>query len=740
MSRPYARHPFDKMTIYQILTQQYSFIFKAVSPLRGARQLLAKVNVMKTYLSFSFCFLLVLSTLNSQIENSPTQIAWDTWGVPHITAETTEDLFYAQGWAQMHNHANLILDLYGSSRGKGAEYWGPDKLENDILIHTLGFPELADDWTTSQDPEIKMIYKSFVEGMNDYAEAHPETIEDKNKVVLPLTTKDLNMHGMYVIFTRFIAGIDLGRVQQWPDLGSNAYAIAPKRSASRNAMLVQNPHLPWWREFLFFESHLNLKGKNMYGATLVGFPGIAIGFNEHLGWTHTNNTIDNADTYEVIYKENGYLLDGQHRDFDNSSALIRVRQEDGSLLDQEIQLQRTEHGPVVKKSGNKAVSLRMVGLDRPNMFLQWWRMISSNNFTEFEAALKMAQIPFWNVIYADKQGEIFYLFNGLVPKRSSGDWAYWDRIIPDGKSADIWTEVHPYEDLPKIRNPETGWLQNANDPPWTSTIPMSLDPDDFPAYMAPSFMDFRPQRAARMLLEDSSITFDELVSYKLSTHLEFADRILDDLFVAVEASGSEKAKAAKMVLENWDRTADADSKGVVLFYNWAQKFNVWRDSNYAVGWDMAKPNTTPDGLSDPDRAVELLDAAATETLEKFGNLEVPWGDFYRIKYHEKNLPANGIDGSMGVFRVAWPGGADEDHMYVGGGDSWVGVIEFGDEVRAKVLLSYGNATQKDSPHYGDQLELFSKKELRDAWFGKEEVQSNTAKIEILTENGFQERK
>ena len=95
---------------------------------------------------------------------------------------------------------------------------------------------------------------------------------------------------------------------------------------------------------------------------------------------------------------------------------------------------------------------------------------------------------------------------------------------------------------------------------------------------------------------------------------------------------------------------------------------------------------------------------------------------------------------MGVFRVAWPGGADENNMYVGGGDSWVGVIEFGDEVNAKVLLSYGNATQKDSPHNGDQLELFSKKELRDAWFTKEEVKAHTVKVEVLSENGFDERK
>ena len=694
-----------------------------------------KINLLLTIVIVSF-----LTASCAKTEKVKTQIEWDSWGVPHITADTVDELFFAQGWAQMHNHANLIAELYGGSRGKGAEYWGQTKLENDMLIHTLGFDELADTWEKNQDPEIKTIYTAFVKGMNAYAEAHPEAVDKKNKVVLPLTTKDMNMHAMYVIFTRFIAGSDLGRVQEWPDMGSNTYAIAPKRSASGNAMLVQNPHLPWWKEFLFFESHLNLNGKNMYGSTLVGLPGIAIGFNENLGWSHTDNTIDNADTYELELKDGGYVLDGKREEFETSSKIIRIKQEDGTLLDQEIPILKTVHGPVVNTSKDKVLALRMVGLDRPNMMLQWWRMINSSNFNEFEDALKMAQIPFWNVMYADKQGEIFYLFNGLVPKRSSGDWDYWDRVIPGGKSADVWTEVHDYADLPKIKNPEGGWLQNANDPPWTSTIPTTLNPDDYPSYMAPQYMPFRPQRAARMLIEDESITFEELVEYKLSTRLEFADRILDDLFAAVDASDSEKAKEAKKILQSWDREADADSKGMLLFYTWANKFNVWNNTNYTEQWSMNKPNTTPDGIADPKRAVQLLEQSATEIETKFGSLDTAWGDYYRIYYNGKNLPANGIDGSMGVFRVAWPGDADENNMYVGGGDSWVGIIEFGDEVKAKVLLSYGNATQKDSPHNGDQLELFSKKELRDAWFTRAEVESNTVRIEILTENGFLEKK
>ncbi|SFR52406.1 acyl-homoserine-lactone acylase [Robiginitalea myxolifaciens] len=686
---------------------------------------------------FTSCGLfLLLWSGTTQAQEMQTQIVWDTWGVPHISADTPAELFYAQGWAQMHNHANLILKLYGASRGRGAEYWGADNLENDMIIHTLGFGELADQWEADQSPEVRTNIENFVNGLNAYATAHPEAIAAENKQILPLTTKDLNMHAMYVIFTRFIGGSDLGRIQQWPDMGSNTYAIGPSRSASGNAMLVQNPHLPWWNEFLFFESHLNLAGKNMYGANLVGFPGIAIGFNEHLGWSHTDNTIDNADTYELELADGGYLLDGERQEFEVSAATIKVKQEDGSLATQEIPLMKTVHGPVVKQQDGKVLAIRMVGFDRPDMFLQWWRMINSTSFEEFESALKMAQIPFWNVMYADKAGNIFYLFNGLVPKRTEDSWDYWDRVVPGGKSADVWTEVHPYADLPKVKNPEIGWLQNANDPPWTSTIPMTLNPDNYPGYMAPQYMGFRPQRSARMLLEDESITHDELVEYKLSTRLEFADRILDDLGAAVAASDSEDAKRAMAVLDAWDREADADSQGMLLFYAWARKFNVWRNSNYAEGWSAEKPNTTPDGLANPSAAVELLAQTALEVEGKFGSLDKPWGEYYRIAYNGKNLPGNGIDGSMGVFRVAWPASADENNMYIGGGDSWVGVIEFGEQVNAKVLLSYGNATQPESPHFGDQLELFSKKELRDAWFTEAQIKANTAKVQVRSADGF----
>ena len=145
----------------------------------------------------------------------------------------------------------------------------------------------------------------------------------------------------------------------------------------------------------------------MYGANLVGMPGIAIGFNESLGWSHTDNTIDNSDTYELNLKGNGYELDGEETKFDSTKKTILIKKDDGSLQENELTILKTLHGPVIKKTKDKVIAIRLVGLDRANMFLQWWRMLNSTNFDEFESALKMAQIPFWNVMYADKFGEIF---------------------------------------------------------------------------------------------------------------------------------------------------------------------------------------------------------------------------------------------------------------------------------------------------------------------------------------------
>jgi acyl-homoserine-lactone acylase len=663
-----------------------------------------------------------------------TEIIWDKWGVPHIYAQNDADVFFAEGWAQMHNHGNLILELYGRSRGKSAEYWGEDHLKDDILLHTLGFPEIAQKWTETQGSELAKLITSFVNGMNAYAEDNPDAFEEDNKVVLPIQYNDINLHSLFLIYTKFVAGRELGTVDNWNEVGSNAYAVGTSRSASGNAMLVENPHLPWLGEYLFTEMHLNTPNTNVYGAALVGIPGIVMGFNENLGWTHTNNTIDNADLYELELDEDGYLLDGKLTEFKKTLKTIKYKDKEWKLINKEIQILNSAQGPIVKKGGGKALAIRMPGLDRPNMFLQKWRECTANNFDEFEAALKMAQMPFFNVIYADKDGNIFHLFNGLVPERKNGGWDYWHAIIKGGKSEDIWTSVHPYKDLPKVKNPPTGWLQNANDPPWFDTYPPVLIPDNYPAYFSPRGLAYRPQRAIRMLMEDESITYDELVSYKFSTRMEMADRILDDLFDAIDLYGNDIAKEAKTVLQNWDRKADNKSTGTLLFTEWALQMKPWLPDMYKIKWDENNPLKTPDGLSDPENSVKILEKIALEIKENHGNLSVAWGDVNRINYNGINLPGNGANGVFGTFRTTWSKKGEDNINYIYGGDSWVGIIEFGDTIKANVLLSYGNSTQEGSPNNGDQLQLFSEKKLKPAFFYKQDVMDNAKTVQVL-ENG-----
>jgi len=166
-----------------------------------------------------------------------------------------------------------------------------------------------------------------------------------------------------------------------------------------------------------------------------------------------------------------------------------------------------------------------------------------------------------------------------------------------------------------------------------------------------------------------------------------------------------------------------------LFSKWASKFSISKNSTYNNNWDINDPVTTPDGLSNPKQAVMFFEEAINEIKEKFGRLDVAWGEYYRINYNGIKLPANGADGRLGVFRVAWSRSSGDKNEYVFGGDSWVSVIEFGEKVRAKALLSYGNSTEKNSPYNGDQLKLFSKKQLRDVWIYDNDIKMNTVKVE-----------
>ncbi|MBN1223497.1 MAG: acylase [Candidatus Aminicenantes bacterium] len=665
--------------------------------------------------------LLIIIFFGSCDIQNPTEILWDIWGVPHIFGRNTSELFYAYGWAQMHSHADAILKAFGEARGRAAEYWGRNSLPTDKLVHLLGIPERSQEWFDAQSPEFQDNIASFVKGMNDYANTHPGNISRNVECVLPIDKYDIMAHLQYIWHLIFLGGRNFAIAEQRLDAGSNAWAIGPSRSASGHALLLSNPHLSWGGYLMWFESHLVSPELNAYGANILGMPFQIMGFNDDIGWTNTVNTIDGADLFELSLVGEGYSWDGDIQDFAKKTAMIKVREEDGTLTEESLEIRSSLHGPVISQKGDKAIAIRIAGLDQPYMIEQLWQIKKAKNLSQFEKAVSRLQVPLLNFLYADREGHIMYLFGGRTPKRSAGDWEYWSGIVPGDSSAGLWTETLPYQELPKVIDPPSGWLQNANDPPWYCTFPQMLDPNGYPRYLAPQGMHLRAQSSAKILMADEQITFEEFTDYKMSTRVEMAERILDDLIPAVRRLGGIAVQGAADVLETWDRKVDAGSRGAVLFNMWVQEME---NNVFAVPWSPDDPLHTPDGLADPKIAVKALEKAARNIEGIYGALDVPWGQVSRLRYAGVDLPANGGYGGLGVFSVL-TFVSDSDHAFKPvHGEGYVALIEFGDTVSAKVLMTYGNASQPGSNHRGDQLELFLKRNFRTAWRTRREIEAN----------------
>ena len=589
------------------------------------------LNVKSAVFFISLLIVLSIGQTNLLSKNN-TEILWDNYGVPHVYGIDNQSTFQAFGWAQMHSHGNLILRLYGQARGRAAEYWGEDYLESDRWVVTMGIPQRATTWYKQQNATFRSYLDAFAAGINTYAQEHPELIDDEVKVVLPVTGEDVLAHVQRVLNFTFVVDpetvTNLGQEQKYSK-GSNGWAIAPSHSKSGNAMLLANPHLPWSDLFLWYEAQITAPGIDAYGATLVGIPVLAIAFNDNLGWTHTVNTFDGWDLYELTRSGKGYLFDGEVRDFEQKTAEIKVKQQDGTLHSEQLVIQSSIHGAVIKQEPGKALALRVVGLDRPGVLEQWWDMAKASNFKQFETALKRLQLPMFTVMYADREGHIMHLFNGQVPIRDRGDFAYWSGIIPGDTSDTLWTKIHPYEDLPRIVDPTSGWLQNANDPPWTTTFPSAIAPEDYPPYIAPQEMNLRSQRSTRMLAEDAKISLAEMIADKHSTRMEIADRLLDDLLPALRQEASPLAVKVADILEKWDRQTNADSQGAVLFAAWLEETDF--DTLFSQPWQKNSPLTTPDGLANPQQAVATLLAVASKIEQDYGAIDVPWGEVFRLK-------------------------------------------------------------------------------------------------------------
>lgn len=675
-------------------------------------------------------FALSLSSILYAQESKHSEIKWDTWGVPHISGKTDAEVYYGFGWAQMKAHGNLVLKGFGKSRGQSAEYWGGEEnLESDILIRKLNIPNRAVNWFDAQSDEMKINLTSFVAGMNDYCKNHPDAIGEEFKVVLPILETD-PLAKLQVSYHLMVGAFAMQpQAAEWKTAGSNAWAIAPSKSENGNSLLLIQPHPPWFDDYLFFEAHLKSDDLNIYGVTLIGSPTIAMGFNENLGWGLTFNQADAMDLIEMKIKNNSYLLDGKWKPLDVQTEIVKIKQGDKTVT-QTVQIKKTDFGFVIEEKKGKALALRLSGFDRPFFVQQFVEMAKSKNLMEFENAMKMLQLPLQNVIYADKQGEIFYLYNGIIPKRPNGTLQDWSGIIPSTKPGALVNEYVSYEDLPRIKNPKSGFVANSNNGPWSSTYPFLSKPKDYPEYIANdpfTDFDFRSRRSVKMILSEPKLSFDEIVKIQSSTYSELADRTVDELVSYAGDSDNLLLKKAALVLKNWDRKMDTESVGAVLFAYWY--FAIRKMDIFVVKFNKDDALNTPNTLSEEVKA-KLLKVAES-TMQKYGRLDVAMEEVYKINYADKSFNGGLGLSELGCFNAGFYRPLSLTEYTLLGGSAYTSVVEFGSKIKAKGILSYGNASQNDSPFKGDQLELLINRKLRNIWIYEEDINEHLSSKEFM---------
>ncbi len=690
------------------------------------------------------------STLPRQVE-----VIRTAYGVPHIYADNLRAFGYALGYLQVEDYAERVPLGLLRARGELALRQGRGALDSDFASRP-SFVRAVDTYLELHE-DTRSVYEGFAAGVNRFMAQHPEEFTD-------WTTSPFTGHDVAALY---VYRPSAGQVRRWIRLlnglteaplldsdgsgggsieeGSSAWALAPSRTASGAAILLRNPHLSW--EAGYWEAHAVVPGRlDFYGDFRIGAPlGIIGGFNPHLGFATTNNDVDNAQVYALEVdpaRPDQYLLDGASIPIGRELLTRYFRNGGGYNLDTRERL-FTSLGPVIHRDHGRIYVLRAPEDGEFRGGEQFLRMIQATSLEEWTEAMRLRAHPRSNFTYADADGNIFFLWNAAIPRFPH---PYDDaRAVPVTRRDEVWSTLHELEELPQLLNPAGGYLRNENDGPWLTNLGAPLDPADYPEYFEEHEFRLRSQHSQQLVGGDDRLSLEEVVRRKHSYRMLLADRVKDDLVTATRgalAAGAldtgdadpASVAAALTLLERWDNTAAPESRGGVLFEQWWTRYTEALEADadpanldeevefFAVPWSSEAPTETPRGLADPELAARVFPVAVAETVERFGAVDVAWGDIHRVRRGDVDVPVGGCAGRLGCFRVINFRDDEDGRRRAVGGDGWVLGVEFTSPPRAVSVLAYGQSSREASPNHADQAAMFARGEMKPVAFTREDVE------------------
>ncbi len=662
------------------------------------------------------------------------EIVRDEFGVPHIFGKTDADVAYGIAYAHAEDDFLNIEEVVAMTRARYGAIKGTEGAKIDYIAHLLDVRGTVDRKYDALPADVHALLDGYAAGLNRYVETHPE--EAQLSGLFPVNGRDIAagfalrspfFFGLQNVIGPLAEGSPL-RQEGGPVLnegaaplehgdlldtsyaaptgedadmnGSNAFAVAPERSADGKVRLISNSHQPWRGGVAWYELVVHSEeGWDFAGATFAGAPYPFLGHNRNLGWTNTVNRPDLVDVYELEVNDAGdqYKLDGKWAPLMQKRVWLGVKMGPFTIPYPQT-VYRSAHGPVIKND-NGYFAFRYAGMDDLKMLTQYYRLNKAQDFEEWKAAMAIQGVSGTNFIYADREGNIALVYNALFPDRKEG--ADWRTVLPGDRSELIWENPVDWAEYPKLFNPASGYIMNANNTPYVAAGPGDeIDRDSIsPLLGVEDDMTNRARRAITLLEQvlaegDGKISREELMEIKYDTSYArdgYAGSWMAKI-AALDLADSPELKKAQDLLTRWDWTADGKGEGDAL----------------AVMVLHEAMRTSYARLPDPDPR-EKLQEASEHLVKYFDTLDPPLGDVIRLRQGDVDLP---LDGGSDTLRASTLWDIEDDgRLSIRHGDSYILFVEWDSEgrVSSRSIQPFGAAmTRPDSPHYTDQAELFAR--------------------------------
>ncbi len=690
----------------------------------------------------------------------------DTWGIPHVYGKTDADAVFGVIYAQAEDDFNRVETNFINSQGRLAEAEGEGEIYRDLRMKIFIDPADMKAQYDKSPAWLKSLINAWADGLNYYLHTHPQ--------VKPRVIKHFEPW-MALTFSEGSIGGDIEKVNltqleafygkstkkdtasaalvaqpfraATPDepvyvepTGSNGAAVAPSNTAGHHSLLLINPHTSF-----FFRAEAQMvseEGLNAYGALTWGQFFIYQGFNERAGWMHTSSGVDNIDEYlETIVKKGdgfAYKYGSEERPVTTSKIVVPYKTANG-MAHKEFTVYRTHHGPIVREADGKWVSVRL--MQEPLKALnQSYSRTKARTYQAYRDVMELHTNSSNNTIYADADGTIAYFHSNFIPKRDPK--FDWTKPVDGSDPATEWNGVLSIDETPGLKNPSNGWLYNTNNHPWSAAGPNSPKKADYPAYVDKNGENPRGLHAIKVLDARKDFTLDSLVTAAYDSYQPgFAEQIpaLIKAYDKLPASSPLKKKVAEQIglLKAWDFRWSTTSVPNSLGVYWSEEIGrkVAADARKAgVSADVFIVSKTP-----AEQMVQSLSDASDKLAADFGSWKTPWGDINRYQRLTGDIvqPFNDAGPSIpvGFSSARWGSLASfgartykgSKKMYGTSGNSFVAVVEFGDQVKARAVTAGGQSGDPKSAHFGDQAVRYSTGDLREVYFYRLQVEAHTEK-------------